>query len=129
MKYALVNTNNLVVNIIEWDGVSLWSPPEDCKLVKYTVEEVSPGFTYSDGTFIPPYKEPVVDNAPRTIPKSVVINRLTDDQVVAAVGLMTQKQRELWRSPDLPAISVENAEVLKIITAIGADPAIILAVE
>jgi hypothetical protein len=29
MKYAIVNSDNLVVNIVAWDGVSKWLPPKD----------------------------------------------------------------------------------------------------
>ncbi len=27
-RYALINADDLVVNHVEWDGVTLWNPPE-----------------------------------------------------------------------------------------------------
>lgn len=29
-KYAIVNQSNIVENIVAWDGISQWSPPEGC---------------------------------------------------------------------------------------------------
>ncbi len=35
MKYAVVKSDTQkVVNIVEWDGVSQWSPPKDCYLLQ-----------------------------------------------------------------------------------------------
>jgi hypothetical protein len=28
-RYAVINASNIVVNIIKWDGKSLWSPPKN----------------------------------------------------------------------------------------------------
>lgn len=33
-NYAVVDSEGKVINIIYWDGVSEWSPPEDTKAVK-----------------------------------------------------------------------------------------------
>lgn len=32
-KYAIVNQSSIVNNIIEWDGVGQWSPPEGCTAI------------------------------------------------------------------------------------------------
>lgn len=29
MRYAVLNSSNVVVNIIKWDGMAHWSPPKD----------------------------------------------------------------------------------------------------
>jgi hypothetical protein len=33
-RYAVVNADNLVVNVIIWDGESRWSPPSGCFVVR-----------------------------------------------------------------------------------------------
>ncbi len=33
-RYAVVNEKNEVVNVIAWDGVSLWNPPEGHSIQK-----------------------------------------------------------------------------------------------
>jgi hypothetical protein len=65
-------------------------------------------------------------NPPRAVPKSVIINRLTEEQVAAAIGAMTFKQQERWRSPDSPAVRADDEEVRGLLKAIGADPDVIL---
>lgn len=32
-RYAVVNTNDQIVMRIMWDGVSLWEPPEGCRVM------------------------------------------------------------------------------------------------
>ena len=57
MIYAIVNSENLVVNTIIWDGVTLWQPPEGCQAVPLT--EGGIGWSYVDGQFVsPPEREP-----------------------------------------------------------------------
>lgn len=65
--------------------------------------------------------------APRMIEKSLVLQRLTDDQLMATLSLMTARQKERWRMPGYPTISVEDPELLALLVAVGADPAIVLA--
>jgi hypothetical protein len=79
-----------------------------------------------DGTVQETYE--VIDEEPvvRTIGKSVVLSRLTDAQLDAALGLMTNRQKERWRAPDNPAINVDDPELLGLLSAIGADPDVVL---
>jgi len=56
MNYAVINSEGLVVNTIEWDGIAPWTPPDG-----YTVEpllEGGIGWTFSEGEFLPPPVEP-----------------------------------------------------------------------
>jgi hypothetical protein len=53
MNYALVNSANLVINIIVWDGGSDWQPPVGCQAVALT-GNAGIGWTYANGVFIPP---------------------------------------------------------------------------
>lgn len=73
------------------------------------------------------WEEP--DPAPvrRLIEKSLVLSRLTDAQLDAALGAMTNRQKERWRMPGAPSIYVDDPELLGLLNFIGADPAVILA--
>lgn len=51
MRYALI-TSGLVINVIEWDGETEWTTPEDCTLVQS--DTAGPGWTYEEGVFTPP---------------------------------------------------------------------------
>jgi hypothetical protein len=52
MTYAIINSENLVVNVIEWDGESDWQPPENHQVVLLT--EGGMGWSYINGVFVPP---------------------------------------------------------------------------
>lgn len=69
---------------------------------------------------IPPYHK---------VRKSTVIARLTDAQLSAALGMLTQRQMERWRAPDQPAVNADDPDTLAVLKAIGASAAVILAVE
>ena len=51
--------NNIVENVVLWDGVSEWGPPEGCDLVDVTDLKVGPRcIRNEDGTFSAPSEEP-----------------------------------------------------------------------
>jgi hypothetical protein len=51
-RYAIVDSQNNVLNITEWDGESDWSPPEGTTLVQCDDEtDAERGGTYIDGAF------------------------------------------------------------------------------
>lgn len=55
-KYAVIDGNGLVVNLVDWDGVSAWAPPEGCTAVQTTM--AGPGWSFADGVFTaPPVEE------------------------------------------------------------------------
>jgi len=57
-RYALVDDNNIAVNIIEWDGdTSVWAPPEGQTAVAIGTSAVGIGMTYTDTGFIIPESE------------------------------------------------------------------------
>jgi len=56
MTYALINQDNLVVNVISWDGKSDWQPPEEFMAVPLQ-GEAGIGWSYIDGQFVPPPEE------------------------------------------------------------------------
>ncbi|SEK02602.1 hypothetical protein [Paraburkholderia tropica] len=58
MIYAIVE-NGLVVNTVEWDGVSSWQPPSGSAAVQVpTGTYVGIGSTYSNGVFGAPPQPP-----------------------------------------------------------------------
>jgi len=53
-KYALVNSENKVVNIIVWDGASVYEPPEGTQLIELSDGAyVDIGFSYDGSNFNP----------------------------------------------------------------------------
>ncbi len=54
-KYALINLENKVVNIIVWDGSSLYSPPENTQMIEVADGIfIDIGFIYNGTNFIAP---------------------------------------------------------------------------
>lgn len=64
---------------------------------------------------------------PRLIAKSLVLERLTDEQLETALSLMSVRQKERWRMPGKPDIYVNDPELLGLLQAIGADAETVLA--
>lgn len=56
MKTWALIENNVVVNVIVWDGESEWTPPDGQALVDLTGidPEPGPGWLYENGAFSPP---------------------------------------------------------------------------
>lgn len=63
----------------------------------------------------------------RMIEKSVILERITDAQLTAALAMMTPRQIERWRMPGHPSLYVDDPELLGLLAAVGADPATVLA--
>jgi len=51
-RYAVVNAENKVVNVIEWDGVSTYTPKPGCSLVASEVCDKGDDFDPADETFL-----------------------------------------------------------------------------
>jgi len=56
-NYALINNQNIVENVVSWDGLSEWTPPENMTCVNIENLECGIGCTYNGSIFIKP--EPV----------------------------------------------------------------------
>lgn len=66
----------------------------------------------------------------RLVPKSLIVSRLNAvGKLVAASAALSADlyARERWYAPDKPAVYADDEEVLALLKAIGADPAVILA--
>lgn len=53
-RYAIVDSNNKVDNIVIWDEASQWSPPEGMKMVKAEDMLCDLGWTYDGEAFVAP---------------------------------------------------------------------------
>ena len=64
MNYCMVQ-NGVVVNIIDWDGVTPYTPPEGCDLYEWE-GPVNIGWLWLDGAPVDPNPPPpsLADNAP-----------------------------------------------------------------
>ena len=62
MNYAILNSANTVVNVIEWDGETPWHPPADH--IAIPLIEGGIGWTFADGQFIPPAEPEVQTEEP-----------------------------------------------------------------
>ena len=125
MRYAIVE-DGVVINVVNWDGSRGWTPPVGSQALRHDTASV--GWTYHDNEFFAPDDDvPVPTVLRREVYKSIVLSRLTDEQLDAALVAMNNRQRERWRSPDSPTVFVDDAEVIGLLRFIGADPAVVLA--
>lgn len=60
-SYAVVNSDGLIINIVVWDGVTEWEPPEGTTAVKCGESICAIGGRYEDGIF---YRPPHPDVPP-----------------------------------------------------------------
>jgi len=55
MNWAVIDSNtNIVVNVVLWDGVSTWSPPEGCIAIQSDVAGIGWIYNPDDGSLTPP---------------------------------------------------------------------------
>lgn len=57
-SYAIVNTSGLVVNVVLWDGVSPWFPPDGLTAIRAGDSGAGVGWNYADGVFSNPDATP-----------------------------------------------------------------------
>jgi len=51
-RYAVIDGSGNIVNVIVWDGVTSWTPPESHTAEQLDVSEI--GGTYIDSVYTPP---------------------------------------------------------------------------
>ena len=55
MRYAIVKSEtNIVENIIIWDGITPWTPPDGCYVEPIGDSGAGINWSYIDGQFFPP---------------------------------------------------------------------------
>ncbi len=122
MAYTFANAEHTIV--LRDDGANIpWDPELNQPL---DVDGYVGRLWIAAGSPIPQeYVAPVVTRW--VIPKSVVISRLTDAQLDTVMSIMSNRQKERWRSPDSPSVRNDDEEVIAMLQAVGADPAVVLA--
>lgn len=81
MRYIIVNSTDDIINAVEWDGVSLWSPPTSCVAIQTVLGDI--GWKWNNGS---PF-----DPTPPTNGTSVFVdlsNFDNLDKVIKALGLV-----------------------------------------
>ena len=53
-KYALINNQNIVDNIVLWDGGDSWQPPENMTCINVESIDCSIGWVYDGSVFTEP---------------------------------------------------------------------------
>lgn len=73
-KYAVLNTDSTVVNLVLWDGdTENWEPPTGCTAVVVPADsQVSIGYLFADGAFVAPPAPPA---PPPAVPASVTMRQ------------------------------------------------------
>lgn len=85
-RYALVDSNGLIQNVIIWDGVSEWSPPDGLTEVEDTAQVATIGGTYLNGVFTaPPPPPPLLPPPPRSVSRMQAIVALSRAGLLDAV--------------------------------------------
>ena len=65
-KYALINNQNIVDNIVIWDGSDSWQPPQTMTCINVENTECGIGWTYDGSVFTAPV---VVEVTPEPTPE------------------------------------------------------------
>ena len=81
MKYAIIDQQNKVVNIIEYDGESEYFPCKDHTMVQ-AQDDTMIGATYENGQFTNPVQEPVT---PPVVEEKTSIQKLVDVLITKGV--------------------------------------------
>ena len=71
MNYVVVQ-NDIIVNIINWDGETPYTPPEDCKVYEFE-GQANIGWAWIDG-------EPIDPNPPIQIENQVITSENTETE-------------------------------------------------
>ena len=86
-KYAMVDiTTNYVGNIIEWDGTSLYEPPDNCILIPADNAGMGDTFDPTTGQFMKPI---IIEEPPKvlTAEEKLAQAGLTVDELKTLLGL------------------------------------------
>ena len=67
-KYALINNQNIVDNVVVWDGSDSWQPPQTMTCINVDNIECGVGWTYDGSVFTAPV---VVEVTPEPTPEPI----------------------------------------------------------
>lgn len=86
-KYALINNQNIVDNIVVWDGGDSWNPPQNMTCINVEDIECSIGWVYDGSVFSEPE---VIEVTPE--PTSEVTPPTKEELLAQLNALSTQIQ-------------------------------------
>lgn len=123
-RYAIVNNaTHFVVNVIEWDGVSSWEPPDGCSAILDTNGAAEIGGTYIAPNFSPAPDPEVPDPQPLTLTERVeVLETDWADEGVMRADIVAQLSG-LQANLGALAFSLDSLTIPSPATAAAADPA------
>ena len=52
MRYVVINSSGTIVNVVEWDGTAIWTPPAGTTTMVSNTMDI--GGKYISGTYTPP---------------------------------------------------------------------------
>lgn len=88
-KYALINNQNIVQNVISWDGESNWTPPENMTCLNVENIECGIGWAYDGSVFTEPV---VVARTPEPTPEVISPTR---EELLAQLNALSAQIQSL----------------------------------
>lgn len=88
-KYALINNQNIVDNIVIWDGSDSWQPPQTMTCINVENIECDIGWIYDGSVFTAPE---VVEVTPEPTPEPTPP---TKEELLAQLQTLTQQIQSL----------------------------------
>ena len=77
-KYALINNQNIVDNIVIWDGSDSWQPPQTMTCINVENIECGIGWTYDGSVFTAPE---VIEVTPEVIEVTPEVIEVTPEPI------------------------------------------------
>ena len=88
-KYALINNQNIVDNIVLWDGGDSWQPPENMTCINVESIDCSIGWVYDGSVFTEPE---VIEVIPEVTPE---VTPPTKEELLAQLNALSTQIQSL----------------------------------
>jgi hypothetical protein len=88
-KYALINNQNIVENVVVWDGESNWTPPENMTCVNVENIECGINWIYDGSVFTAPE---IIVVTPEPIPEVIPP---TKEELLAQLQTLSEQIQSL----------------------------------
>jgi hypothetical protein len=124
MSYKFAIPDNTIAQRSEDNAFIPWNVAEGCPLD-------TGGYVYrqwvADGSPQPAPYEPPPGPTRWLVPKSLIISRVTDQQLTQMESNMSGREGAMWRAADITAIWNDDARMREVLIGCGADPDAVLA--